>query len=131
MEDAICLDTDILADLIRGKKDANQWFRDHEDKFQLATTIINLFELYYGAYRSADPERSLGTVKEIIESLDILTIDSECAKEAAKQLARLSSEGNIIDFKDLFIGCISLSSSHALKTNNKKHFERIDGLKLV
>ena len=131
MENTICIDTDVLADLLRKKEDAVKWFEDNEDNAQLYTTTINIFELYYGSYRSADPENSVNVVNNLLNSLTILTLDSESAQEAGKQLARLTSEGNIIDFKDVFIGSIALKSNCLLKTNNKKDFERIMGLKLI
>ena len=131
MEDTLCIDTDILADLLRKKENAIKWFKDNEDNSQLATTTINIFELYYGSYRSANPEGSIDAVNNLLKSLTILTLDSKSAQEAGKQLARLTSEGNIIDFKDILIGAIALKSDYSLKTNNRKDFERIDGLKLI
>lgn len=131
MENTICIDTDVLADLLRKKEGAVKWFKDNEDNAQLYTTTINIFELYYGSYRSADPENSIDVVSNLLKGLTILTLDSKSAQEAGKQLARLTSEGNVIDFKDVFIGSIALRSNCSLKTNNKKDFERIKGLKII
>lgn len=131
MEDTICIDTDILADLLRKKDEAVQWFKNNDNNSQLATTTINLFELYYGSYRTANPEKSLEAVNSLADNLIILTLNSESAREAGKQLARLSSAGNIIDVKDILIGSVALSSNCSLKTNNKKDFEKINGLKII
>ena len=131
MEDAVCIDTDFLIDLLREKEEAVSWFKNNEDNFKLATTTINLFELYYGAHKSIDAENNILEVDNLIDGLTILNLDSESAREAAKQFSRLSSEGNIMDIKDIFIGSIALTSKYKLKTHNKKDFERIKGLKVI
>ncbi len=131
MENTVCIDTDVLADLLRKKENAVSWFKDNEDNFQLATTTINIFELYYGSHRSSDPENSIAMVNNLLENLTILTLDTKSAHEAGKQFARLASEGNIVDVKDILIGSIALTSDYSLKTNNKKDFERIKGLKVI
>ncbi|MEK6909210.1 MAG: type II toxin-antitoxin system VapC family toxin [Nanoarchaeota archaeon] len=131
MEDTLCIDTDVLVDLLRKKDNTLKWFEENEDNFQLATTTINIFELYYGSYKSTDPDNSIIAVNHLLDNLTILTLDKETAREAAQQLAKLSSEGNIIDFKDMFIGAIALKLGYSLKTNNKKDFEKIRGLKII
>ena len=56
----IVLGTDLLVALLRGKEAAINYVSGLEKEGQeLATTVINLFELYYGAYRSG-PGRGLG-----------------------------------------------------------------------
>ena len=52
MENKICIDTDILVDFLRNEEKAVEFIKEHEERNELATTHINLFELYYGAYKS-------------------------------------------------------------------------------
>ena len=56
MEDKICLDTDILVNFLRNKKEEVDYIQKHEGKVIFATTPINIFELYYGAYKSGRRE---------------------------------------------------------------------------
>ena len=53
MEDKICLDTDFLVNFLRNKKEEADFIKENEISKNLATTYINLFELYYGAYKSS------------------------------------------------------------------------------
>ena len=63
MENSICLDTNILVDLLRNKSDAVKWVEENESNNILATTIINVFELYSGAYKAHDSENKILAVK--------------------------------------------------------------------
>jgi len=50
------IDTDILIDLLRNKKEAVAFVSGLEQKkIELATTVINAFELHYGAHKSRQP----------------------------------------------------------------------------
>jgi len=131
MENPICLDSDFLIDLLKNKKEAVQWIRDHEEKDILATTIINIFELYSGIYRLENTENELLAIKKLTEKLIILNFTLKSAEESGRQYALLVKSGNIIEKRDLFIGVIALSEGFSIKTNNRKHFERIKGLKIV
>ena len=52
------IDTDILIDLLRNKKEAVAFVSKLQDKnFRLSTTVINQFELHYGAHKSRNPEK--------------------------------------------------------------------------
>ena len=98
MEDSICLDTDILADFLRNKHYAITWIEEHEEECVLATTIINIFELYYGAYKSHSPEKEVEAIEELIDRLEILDFSLNSVNEAGKQKARLEKEGWVIEF---------------------------------
>ena len=131
MGDSICLDSDVLIDLLRNKKETVEWIKEHEEKDVLATTIVNVFELYSGAYKLVDSESKVIGVKRLIEKLKILNFSLNGVEEAGKQNAFLEKKGNIIDKRDLFIGIISLTEGFSIKTNNKKHFERLQGLNVL
>ena len=130
VEAPICLDTDLLADFLRNKAYALEWFKKNEEK-KLSTTIISVFELFYGAYKSSHPEQSITSLNKLLDRLVILNLSKESVVEAGKQLSRLEQEGMSIDFRDALIATIALTNDISLKTNNRKHFERISGLKLV
>ena len=131
MEDTITLDTDILVDLLREIPETLIWIKEHKDKYELSTTIINVFELYAGAYKDVNVEKKVSDINELLQNLKILDFNLESAKISGKQKALLENEGLILDVRDLFIGSIALSNNIPLKTNNKKHFSRIQGLRLV
>ncbi len=128
--EAICLDTDFLVDFLRDKKEAVGFVANNEDTLTLCTTRVNLFELYYGAYKTGNPAR-IRAVDELQERWWILELSAFAVREAGKTGAFLEKNGTMIDFRDLLIGCIAKANGCVLKTNNKRHFERIQGLKIV
>src|SRR3989344_6617894 len=120
MEDQIFLDTDILVDFLRNKEYALNWIKENKENSKLATTIINVYELYYGAFKSKNSEKNLETLESLIQKLIILNFSNENARQAAKQQVELSNKGNEIEVRDLFIACISKGNGFKLKTNNLK-----------
>jgi len=60
---AIVVDTDILIDLLREKEYALLKIEELEKNQELATTDINAFELYFGAYNSSKKERNIISTK--------------------------------------------------------------------
>ena len=127
MEDKVCLDTDFLVNFLRNKSAEVHYVLENEHKVLLTTTFINLFELYYGAYKSKRKDNVM-KVDELQHRLKILNLSLEAVRNAGEVVAELERNGNSIDFRDLLIGCIAKTEGFCLKTNNKKHFERIPEL---
>lgn len=119
-----CLDTDILIDFLRGKKEAVNYIEKNKG-FPLKTTIINLFELYYGAFLRGKGKEDVDFLKD---ALDIL--EFHYPEEAGKELAELTKNGEIIDVRDLMIGVIARENGCTIVTGNVKHFSRVNGLKV-
>jgi len=57
-------------------------------------------------------------------------IDEETAKIFGRERGRLRAAGMIIGDLDLLIGATALQHHLTLLTNNRRHFERIDGLRM-
>ncbi len=51
MENKVCLDSDFLIDILRDKEESLRWV-EQASECEFATTIINVFELYYGEYKN-------------------------------------------------------------------------------
>lgn len=128
MEDKICLDTDFLVNFLRNQKEEVEFIKENEVGKELATTYINLFELYYGAYKSNEKENNLKAISLLINRINILNFSIESVNKAGEVLAKLEKQGNVIEFRDLFIGAIALASNYSIKTKNVKRFSRIEGL---
>lgn len=52
-------------------------------------------------------------------------------EEAGKISAKLEKKGMMVEFKDVLIGVSAKMNNYSLKTSNLKHFQRIEGLKLL
>ena len=90
---------------------------------------MNIFELYYGAYRSGR-ERNIEAVHELKERIEVLRLTENSAEIAGRIVAELESRGERIDFRDALIAGIVIENDVALFTRNVKHFARVEGLKL-
>ncbi len=131
MEHKICLDTDFLVNLLRNKEEEVQFVEEKEDNAIFATTYISLFELYYGAFKSNKQENNLKAIEEISWRVHLLNLSEKSAREAGRTLSILERKGELIDFRDLLIGTIAKTNDFCIKTSNIKHFNKIEGLKIV
>ena len=131
MENKICLDTDFLVNFLRNSKEEAEFIKKNETENELATTYINLFELYYGAYKSQETENNLKAISLLLNRLNVLNLSEDSTKKAGEILVKLEKEGKTIDFRDLFIGTIALVNNYTIKTNNIRHFNRIEELRIM
>jgi len=131
MENRICLDTDFLVNFLRNNKEEVEFIKKNEIDKDLATTYINLFELYYGAYKSSEKQNNLKAISLLLSRINILNFSNDSVKKAGEIFAKLEKEGKPIEFRDIFIGAIALINDYSIKTKNVKHFERIEGLNIL
>lgn len=128
--ETLCLDTDILIDFLRGDNTTVEKIKELEEEFVLATTTINLFELYYGAFKSKKSEKNVKSVNKLAERLELLKFTDKSAEISGRIIAELEKKGRLVDFRDAMIAGIVLENDAMLYTRNVKHFERIEGMRL-
>ena len=61
----------------------------------------------------------------------MLSLDREAATRAAFVRQRLAQDGFSIGMADSLIAGIALTNSMELLTRNRKHFDRVEGLRVV
>lgn len=128
----IVIDTDILIDLLRNKTKAVNSLTKMETKgYTLATTTINAFELFYGAYKSKKHEKNLASTKTLLKRLIILKMELTSAQNAGRIYTELEKQGQPIGLRDIMIGAITLTKGYSLATRNTEHFQKIKGLNLL
>ena len=126
----LCIDTDILIDHLRGHHGTVEKIKSLERIFHLSTTVVNSFELYYGAYKTKRIKINILSVDKLLRRLSVLQMTEAASKLAGEILADLERKGEIIEFRDAFIASIAITHNTLLFTRNISHFERIDGVKL-
>jgi tRNA(fMet)-specific endonuclease VapC len=132
MEHRTIIDTDILIDFLRNKKEAVLFVTHLEDKKTLlATTAINAFELYYGAHKSRQSAQTLQATKTLLERLILLPLTPRSAQRAGHIYAELELEGHPIGLRDTFIAAIALTRKCSLATRNTEHFTKVKGLTVI
>jgi predicted nucleic acid-binding protein len=124
--ESIVLDTDILIDFLRNKKEAIDLIETLRNE-NLATTSINAFELFWGAHKA---KSQLKPVEKLLNSVILLNTTRKSMREAGSIAADLDHRGIQVNVGDLLIAAICKVNNYAIVTNNKKHFERIEGLRL-
>lgn len=94
----------------------------------LGLSIVSLAELYEGVARSSDRVASERILDDLLAGVDVVDLDEEACRIFGRERSRLRAEGNLIGDLDLLIGSTALRHGLTLLTNNRRHFERIEGL---
>jgi len=122
----VCLDSDVLIDFLNNKKEAVQKITKlKNDDVQLATTAVNSFELL-----NVSNKEKLQKIREFLLNFAIYEFNFESSESAAQIFQELKAGGEIIELTDIMIASIVTANNETLITNNKKHFEKINNLKL-
>jgi tRNA(fMet)-specific endonuclease VapC len=96
----------------------------------LALSIISLAELYEGVFYSRDPEGDGRDLADFLRGVTVFGIDADIAQRFGRERGRLRKAGMLIADFDLLIGATAVHHNVTLLTNNRNHFERIDGLEI-
>ena len=87
-------------------------------------------ELFYGAMRSNNPQRTLANQQKFLNSFVSLPFDDQAAVIYGRIRAHLATQGMPIGANDLQIAAISLAHNLTLVTHNQREFSRVPGLHL-
>ncbi len=87
-------------------------------------------ELFYGAMKSANPERNAAFQKEFLGQFASLPFDDLAAKAFGNIRAQLEARGTPIGAYDLQIAAIALANNLTLITHNTREFNRVAGLQV-
>lgn len=97
----------------------------------LGISIISLAELYEGIYYSTDPKGNEEGLQNFLGDITVLGIEEEICKAFGKERGRLRKQKQLIGDMDLLIAATCLHYSLPLLTNNRKHYEVVEGLEIV
>jgi len=123
----IVADTDVLIDFLAGAAPAAARVAAELERGSLCTTAISRFELLSGV-RNARQEAA---VKLLLAAVSTLPLDEEAADRAAEVRRSLERSGEAIGMADSLIAGIALARGGALFTRNRRHFDRVAGLRLA
>ena len=97
------------------------------DRGALRTTVISRFELLSGAKNP----KQLARLIQLLEAVPSFALD-ETAADAASEIRRsLERAGHSIGMADSLIAGIVIGNGGALLTRNRRHFERVPGIRLA
>ncbi len=124
---AICLDTGLLIQFLRGTAPGQAATEAAVRQFPCYITAITVYELLFGVARAG---RDIGE-EAILSLFTVLPLDAAAARRAALSHGALVSQGQDIGIKDVLIASICLAHDLPLLTLNARHFERIPGLTIL
>ena len=123
----IVADTDVLIDFLSGHEPGASRVAAELSSSSLATTAVSRFELLAGAMGSGTE----ASVRRLLDTVRTLPLEREAADRAAEVRRTLDRKGPGIGMADSLIAGIALVHDGALLTRNRKHFARVDGLRLA
>jgi tRNA(fMet)-specific endonuclease VapC len=119
-------DTDVLIDYLAGKGEADTVER-LLSRGALRTTVISRFELLSGARNP----KQLARLVQLLAAVPSLELDDAAADAASEIRRSLERSGTTMGMADTLIAGIVTSNGGALLTRNRRHFERVSGLRLA
>ena len=94
----------------------------------LGVSILSLAELYEGILGSMDSQDGERGLVDFLSDVPVVDLDDETCRIFGRERRRLRADGNLIGDMDLLIGATALRHGLTLLSNNRRHFERIEGL---
>ena len=123
----IVADTDVLIDYLAGTQPVADRVMAYAESDSLQTSVITCFELLSGARDGKRGDR----VRRLVAAIPVLPLDRDAATRAAAVRQRLARSGVSIGMADSLIAGIALVNNLPLLTRNRKHFENVEGLRLL
>jgi tRNA(fMet)-specific endonuclease VapC len=120
-------DTDVLIDYLAGHAEVAGIVAAELELGTLRTTVVNRFELLAGARTPRQQE----AVRQLLAAVPALSLDPPAADRAAELRRRLEMRGEPIGMGDSLIAGIALEHGETLMTRNRRHFGRVEGLRIA
>lgn len=122
------LDTNICIYLLNGKHHIDDKIVAAGES-ECCISEITVAELLFGAENSERVSYNVGVVNEFVKRFQILPIFPSL-HVYAKEKSRLRKSGKPMDEFDLLIASVAVANNLILVTNNTKHFNRVNNIKL-
>ena len=97
----------------------------------IAMSVISLAELYEGVIYSRDPSRSQQALDTFLQEIPVLGVDEEICKDFGRERGRLRQQRKTVSDFDLLIASTCLCYDLTLLSNNRRHYEMIEGLQVL
>ena len=94
-------------------------------------SIVSMAELYQGVFYSTNPEGNELALHRFLTDIEVVPIDDAICRVFARERGRLRAAGTPIGDFDLLIGSTAICHDLTVLTNNRRHFERLQGLQIL
>lgn len=123
------LDTNVCIRYLTGRSEKVKQRLQEIQPDQIAVCSVVKAELFYGARRSNNLEKSLQVQIQFLNQFASFPFDDDAAEVYGSIRASLATKGTPIGPNDLMIAAIALSNGLTLITHNVSEFGRIAKLK--
>jgi len=124
------LDTNVCIRYLNGQSPGVRKQLESVEPDDLALCSVVKAELFYGALKSARPERNLQRARRFTDRFTSLPFDDLAALEYGDIRSVLEKSGTPIGPNDLLIAAIARAYDLTLVTHNVAEFTRVPGLEL-
>lgn len=122
----ILIDTSILIDFYRKEnKEKSKFYQLVEKNHTFAISVITEYEILVGSNGLQDEYW-----REFFGEVEIIPLSSEIIQEAVIAYREMKQSNQLIEIPDILIGSTAKHHKLPIATLNKKHFGRIEGLKI-
>ena len=97
----------------------------------LGISIISLTELYEGILGDACPEKSEQALRKFLSSIKVLPVDEMTCRIFSRERRRLRALRQLPKDLDILMGATVIQHNLTILTNNRKDFERLEGLSII
>ena len=122
------LDTDTISFALRGEGNAAESLRRRSPS-EVCTSSVVVGELELGVARRGS-RKLRRQLDGFYAGVEILPYDVEAARRYGRIAATLLDEGGPIGVEDTMVAAHALSRGLVLVTHNRRHFDRIRGLRV-
>lgn len=119
------IDSDVLIDFLKGKEKFVEILKQLK-RDERSTSVVCVGEILEGLSQTKKEQ-----FEKLVNLITIHNIDLKVMDKFAEIRRNLRKSGNLIDNFDILIAATCLANDLILITNNLKHFERIEGLKIL
>jgi predicted nucleic acid-binding protein len=119
-------DTGIFIEHLRAKDKLSTNLYKISENTSIYISAVTLYELHMGA----TTKEKEADVRVITENCTVLSFTEAVAKKAAEIYQKLRLSNQMIEFRDIFIAATCIVNELPIVTLNKKHFKRVEGLKI-
>ena len=103
--------------------------RFNAEASSLSISSVVLYELLFGAAKSARPVENRNFVEAFAARMEVLDFDADAAAHAGEIRAELQRQGRSIGSHDLLIAKHARSRGLVVVTGNLAEFQRVEGLR--
>ena len=124
------VDTDWIILHFRGNREVARRIEELTPE-GIGISVVSMGELYEGVYKASDPTRSEEALQLVLSEIDVVPIDDEVCRIYGQQRGRLRAGNADTGNNDIWIGATAIRHGLTLLTNNRRHFEQMEGLSIV